>query len=258
MITHSAIYRGWVRHRRYAPRAHAFRFPMFMMYMDLAELPTIFDRRLLWSVRRPAIARFKRSDYHGDPDRPLGACVRATIERQTGVAPVGPIRMLTHLRYFGCCFNPVTFYYCFDAGGERVDAILAEITNTPWRERHAYVLANPSHGAARRFRFDKSFHVSPFMPMNQRYDWVFSDPAEALTVHMRNYQDDERVFDATLRLKRRPISGPALASVLARHPLMTARVVGRIHFEALRLWIKKVPVHPHPRTAAKLAEGQQP
>ena len=107
-------------------------------------------------------------------------CAISCSER-TGARPAGPIRLLTHLRYFGYSFNPVSFYYVFDATDTRVETIVAEITNTPWKERHAYVL--PVAGAARaggrawRFSFEKQFHVSPFMPMDMRYDWRFGAPA---------------------------------------------------------------------------------
>ena len=157
----SCIYRGVVRHRRQAPVAHQFRYPLFMMYLDLDELPTVFDGRWLWSTTRPAVARFCRDDYLGDPSEELAAAVRGAAERLTGHRPSGPIRMLTHLRYFGYVQNPVSFYYCFDAGDREVETILAEITNTPWGERHTYALRSegPAGGACgRSHRFSKSFH----------------------------------------------------------------------------------------------------
>ena len=137
---HSCIYNGWVRHRRYEPTGHEFRYRLFMMYLDLAELPQLFDRYWCWSTRRAALARFQREDYHGDAAKPLDEAVRDSVARVTGRRPSGPIRVLTHLRYFGYIFNPVTFYYCFDESGTQVETILAEITNTPWKERHAYAL----------------------------------------------------------------------------------------------------------------------
>jgi len=249
----SCIYEGLVRHQRLRPTRHGFEYPLFMMYLDLDELPSLFERRWLWSTRRPAPARFRREDYLGSSEEELGDAVRAEAERLTGSRPAGPIRMLTHLRYFGLAMNPVTFYYCFGRDGTSVETILAEITNTPWNERHTYAVH--AHGARRavcgtRHRFTKSFHVSPFMPMDQLYEWTFSEPGRRLQVHMDNRIDGERVFGAALLLSRREISGPALARVLVRYPWMTARVATGIYWQALRLRLKGTPYHEHPRKRA--------
>ena len=128
---HSAIYHGSLRHRRFAPRPHVFGYPLFMVYLDLAELDTVFKGHWLWSTRRAAPARFVRADHLGDPAQPLDQAVRDLVESRGGQRPLGPIRLLTHLRYFGYAFNPVSFYYCFDAAGERVECIVAEVNNTP-------------------------------------------------------------------------------------------------------------------------------
>ncbi|MGH7613475.1 MAG: DUF1365 domain-containing protein [Gemmatimonadales bacterium] len=243
----SAIYTGLVRHRRLRPHPHAFRYRVFMMYLDLHELPDVLDGRWLWSARRAAPAWFRRADYHGDPDMPLDEAVRRTVLRETGVRPAGPIRLLTHLRYFGYCFNPVSFYYCYDARDARVEAVVAEITNTPWKERHAYVLPRtPAMNGVLRFRFGKAFHVSPFMPMDHQYDWRFAEPGRKLGVHMENFDARGKIFDATLSLVRREISGPALARLLLAYPLMTASVAWAIHWNALKIWLKGNPVHTHP------------
>jgi len=243
---HSALYTGLLRHRRFAPRGHEFSYRLFMVYVDLAELHEVFRGRWLWSTSRPAIAWLRRRDYLGDPAVPLDTAVRDRVAAETGVRPQGPIRMLTHLRYFGIGFNPVTFYYCFDRADRRVESIVAEITNTPWNERHAYVL--PDVGPARplRYRIAKQFHVSPFMPMDLSYDWRFSQPSARLSVHMEDLQDDRKIFDATLTLQRREISSAALAHALIAFPFMTARVVGAIYWQALRLWLKRIPFHSHP------------
>lgn len=249
----SAIYEGVVRHRRFAPVEHALRFRMFMMYLDLDELPTLFDGLWAWSCRRPALARWKRSDFlAGASD--LRDEVRARV-RSAGARCDGPIRMLTHLRYFGHIFNPVTFYYCFDPAGERVESVLSEITNTPWKERHAYVVPHAPEdraGLSRR-RFRKGFHVSPFMPMNLDYDWLFKDPGDRLFVQMNLLDGGRRHFDATLSLRRREITPSALRGALARYPLMTARVVARIYWEAWKLKRKGAPVYANPSTLARRA-----
>ena len=238
----SALYFGSLRHRRYAPRPHAFRYRTFMTYLDLAELDEVFRGRWLWSTRRPALAWMRRADYLGDPALPLDEAVRERVARETGRRPRGPVRLLTHLRMLGSCFNPVSFYYCFDERGERVETIVAEITNTPWNERHAYVL----QGERLRFRFSKGFHVSPFMPMGMEYDWRFTVPGERLAVHMRNHRDGRRVFDATLALERREIGAASLAAALARFPATGLQVLGAIYWQALRLALLKTPFYGHP------------
>jgi uncharacterized protein len=144
----SAVYEGWVRHRRVRPVEHSFRYRVFMAYLDLAELPELFDRVPLWSARRAAPAWFRRSDFLGDPELPLRDAVLDRVEELGGARPAGPVRLLANLRYLGHSFNPVSFYFCFAEDGERLAAVLAEVTNTPWGERHSYLLDRGEAGAS--------------------------------------------------------------------------------------------------------------
>jgi len=219
------------------------------MYVDLEECKTLFDRFWLWSTKGFNMARLKRTDHMGDADQPLIETVREKIFNATGLKAEGPIRLLTHFRYFGFGFNPVSFYYCFDKNDRKLETIVCEVNNTPWGDQHIYVLNeqdNLGEGKHMVFSRPKEFHVSPFMPMDMDYNWRFNEPGEHLNVHMENYREQEKIFDATLSLKRSPISSYHLARVLIAYPLVTIKVVAGIYFEALRLWLKKVPFYSHP------------
>ena len=256
----SCIYEGTIRHRRFRPVPNIFQYRLFFMYLDLAELPRVFDAHPLWSSRRPNIAYFRRRDHFGDPQKPIDRAVRDLVAEKTGRPPEGPIRMLTHLRYFGYCFNPATFYYCYDRTKSSVETIIVEIRNTPWGEVHCYVLNREfdEHPVKnwRRHRFAKDFHVSPFIDMNIDYDWRFREPDESIRVHMIDFENGQKLFDASLALNRREISSRALTDVLIKYPLMTAKVTTMIYWQALRLLRKKTPMFVHPKKR-KVAGGRQ-
>jgi uncharacterized protein len=247
---HSCLYHGSVRHKRHGPAAHAFSYQLALLYLDLEEVETVFAGRWLWSAgRKRAPVHWRREDHYGAPERDLRDCIRELVRAQADIEVRGPIRLLTHPRHFGYGFNPVSFYYCFDATGAKVEAIVAEITNTPWGERHCYVLPAASSRSADshlRFRFGKDFHVSPFLPMDHDYDWRFSVPDTRLAVHMCNQSAGAVVFNATLALERKPITGASLAAALGRFPFMTIKVTTAIYWQALRLWLKRAPVFTHP------------
>ena len=206
----SCIYEGQVSHSRTKPANHQFNYRLFMMYLDLDELPTLFQNRWFWSASRPALARFRRSDHLAPDTQPLAEAVRKRVEKETGRRPDGPIRLLTNLSYFGYCFNPVSFYYCFAADGETLEYIVSEVNNTPWGERDSYVMDCTVAGASDacwRFRPTKKMHVSPFMPMEVEYDWTLARPGDRLSVSMANSIDGFRVFGAAMALDRRRITG---------------------------------------------------
>ena len=258
----SAIYEGTVRHRRFMPRTNMFQYRLFFMFLDLEELPTLFDIHPLWSYQRWNVAYFRRKDHFGDPSVSIDIAVRDLVQTHLGDRPAGPIRLLTHLRYFGYCFNPASFYYCYDASDIRVETIVVEIHNTPWGEHHCYVLGDTrnEHPVShwRRYRFNKVFHVSPFIDMDIHYDWRFRVPGETIRVHMIDTEKGKKLFDASMMLKRRPINHKALTQVLLKYPLMTMKVTTMIYFQALRLLLKKTPFFTHPQKRSLPFRGKAP
>ena len=245
----SAIYSGVVRHRRSSPTRHKFSYRLFMMYLDLSEISSVCESNWLWAEDRPAVAQFKRKDYLGNPDTSLSEAVRNNVKESLGYRPEGPIRMLTHLRYFGYVMNPVTFYYCFNTSGDEVEAVIAEITNTPWNKKHTYVLGpndNITPGRRSSHRFRKSFHISPFVDMDNDYHWKFRVPNKRLSVYMEASRQDQKILDVNLLLKRQEITPRRMTKILIKYPFMTMKILGGIYLQATRLWLKGTPFFVHP------------
>jgi hypothetical protein len=257
-----------VRHRRFEKCEHEFRYRLALAYIDLDELPMLLGGRLLAS--RPGPARFRRRHYLGDERVPLARAVRETVAAQTGMRPSGPIRMLANLSSFGHCFNPVSFYYCMDEPGERLDAVVAEVTNTPWGERHAYALSRVRENLRPEERvsakgglspaldggvpalagnFAKALHVSPFMGMDHRYEWHMTVPGETLSVYIANSHEGRLAFDATLSLRRRELTNTSLTRMSMHYPASALRVLALIYAQAARLRLKGLRPHPHPKGA---------
>jgi DUF1365 family protein len=244
----SCLYEGTIRHRRASPE-NEFQHHIALAYLDLDELPELLGGRLVRAW--PGTLRWRRGDYLGDSSMPLAEAVRDQVERLGGHRPPGPVRLLTQLRSFGVCFNPVSFFYCFGADGSELEHVLAEVTNTPWGERRTYRLSEHREGSrVLHGHFAKELHVSPFFGMDHRYHARATVPAETLSVHIENEHQGATVFDATLRLHRRALSPASAARMTAQHPAASARVLALIYGHALALKLKGASVHPHPASAS--------
>jgi DUF1365 family protein len=230
----SAIYEGTIRHRRFAARGHELNHRLALAYVDLDELAELPLRRGLVS--------FRREDYLPGPE-PLADAARALAGTD------GPVRLLANLRTFGHCFNPVSFFYCHGVDGG-LEAVIAEVTNTPWGERHAYVLRRVGIGPVLRGEFDKLLHVSPFMGMDHEYELRVTAPGPTLSVHIESHRAGTVAFDATMALRRRAFSRRVLADVTARYPAATLRTLALIYGHAVALKAKGVPVFGHPAAAS--------
>jgi DUF1365 family protein len=242
----SALYSGWITHRRFTPRGHAFTYRIGMLYLDLDEQEAVMQISPLAGSSRLAPFSFRPGDYlreYTGRGIALIDAVRQILHQALGDAPLGRICLLTQARSWGLSFNPVSFFYCFGADGS-LAAIVCEVTNTPWRERYHYVLPATGDGH-QHFAVAKAFHVSPFLPRGLEYRMSFSQPDERLGVHMADWQGEEKVFDATLNLQREPLSRPALHRYLRNFPWMTAKTCLAIYWQALRLFLKRMPIFSH-------------
>lgn len=242
----SALYSGLITHRRFSPKAHAFTYRIGMLYLDLDEQEQLMKLSPFSGQSRLAPYSFRASDYlheYTAKGISLTGAVREILRASMGRAPLGRICLLTQARSWGLSFNPVSLFYCFELDGT-LAAIVCEVTNTPWGERYHYVLPADADGH-QHFSVAKGFHVSPFLPRDLEYRMSFSQPSERLGVHMADWQGEHKVFDATLNLKREPLTRSALHRHLLSFPWMTAKTCLAIYWQALRLFIKRVPVLSH-------------
>jgi DUF1365 family protein len=250
MVMDSSLYVGTLIHRRFAPRRHVFTYDVGMAFLDIDRLAELCAVSPWLSYDRWNWAAFCNRDHIGDPKRPLRERLREDAAKAGVELPDGPIRLLTNLRYLGYCFNPVSYYYCYGHDGV-LHTVMAEVHNT-WHETHTYwmppALAEP--GRRWSYRFPKAMHVSPFVSMDCDYRFAFGDPSDRLGVHVAMWEKGDFFFDATMRLERRAWSHAELVAFLARFPWHTAKVIAAIHWEALRLWLKRVPVFTHPKKLA--------
>lgn len=245
----SRLYRGRVRHTRRTGKGHAFQYQLQLFAIDLDELPELVRRRWFWSSDGFNLVQFRRADYFGPPEIPLREAVLDRVEAALGHRPQGSLQVLTQLRSCGYLFNPVSFYFCRSARGE-LEAILAEITNTPWGERHAYVMDCTRSKAGDEecsFEFQKEFHISPFFDMDQDYRWSFALQGDQLRIRMANFEGARCVFEVQLEAKSQELTGRSMSVALLRAPLQPLRLHLAIYWQALLLHLKQTPFHPHPK-----------
>ena len=248
MIPQSAIYSGQLRHRRFQPAAHEFQYGLFMAFLDIDRIPELMAASRVASYNRLNWASFQERDHFGDASRSLRERLSTQAAERGIQLPSGPVFLLTHLRYLGFCFNPISVFYCYGKLSQRVELIVAEVNST-FGETHNYWLSGAeqvSGDNSLRYRSPKRMHVSPFMKMSLDYDFTFTEPADGLVAHIATIDAGTPFFDATLTLQRRDWNAANLTAALVKQPWMTAKVVAAIHWEAARLWWKGVPIVPHP------------
>lgn len=235
----SAIYQGTVRHRRFSPKSHDFSYPIYMLAIDLDEIDQLEKSSKLFSASRWALLRLKRSDYLHDKTSLLKQAVIDEVIKLGGPKNIDRVTMVCQARCLGLYFSPVNFYFCQTAGN--TSHMLAEVNNTPWGEKHCYLVPLASSG----YSHDKAFHVSPFMDLNMQYRWFVKAPDKHLSVHIENWRD-EKLFDATMTLEHREWSQTNLRKTLCQWPAMTFSIMKGIYWQALKLFIKAIPFVPHP------------
>ncbi|MGB5707356.1 MAG: DUF1365 domain-containing protein [Arenicellales bacterium] len=242
----SSIYWGNVRHRRFTPVKHEFSYRIAMLMLDLDHVERELNFGPVLGCRHAALGWFRRKDYVGDQTLPLKQEILKQVKQKTGQNLNGKVLVLTHLRYWGFIMNPISVFYCYDKE-EQLQALALQVTNTPWQEKILYVINADNDQRNQLSQFPKAMHVSPFNPMNMRYQCRFRDAEDTLFFHLENHFESEKHTDATMLFKRYPLTRWKLIGLTLRQPVMTIKVGFGIYWQALRLWLKKSPVHDHPK-----------
>lgn len=252
----SAVCTGWVQHVRRSPRRHAFRYRMGMLCVDLARATEVLAASPLWSFNRLNLACILRRDHVRGGGDDLLAAVRECVAAETGQQPEGKVLLLTQPRYFGYCFNPISLFLCFHKGSNtELQAIVAEVHNTPWGEEQIYVLPVEGDAGVWQASFAKHMHVSPFMPMDVTYHLRLAISAARMSVVLACDQGGGRPLTASMQLDRQPVTGRSLWRLIWAYPFTTLRVMAAIHWQALRIWIKRIPVYRHPTHKSGTTQG---
>lgn len=240
----SAILIGRVYHRRLRPTQHAFDYPTAQWWLALDELPEIEQQSRLLSTRKIAPLWFRRADYLRGSEGDLSTAVLAKMSALAGEQLQGRVYFLGNVRTFGLYFSPINCYFLETDDDGQFSHMLAEVSNTPWNERHYYLL-----DLSEPLEHDKAFHVSPFNPIDMRYQWQIKAPQnvenQQSMIHLAAIKR-ERHFTATMRLQRHELNRKAIRRVLVRYPINTVTTVLAIYWQALRLWLKKTPIYDHP------------
>ncbi|MCL4810092.1 MAG: DUF1365 family protein [Thermoanaerobaculia bacterium] len=252
----SCIYEGRVRHRRLLPKPHSFSYPVYQLFLDLDELPRLEERLGLFRHNGRGWSALFDRDYLGPGERPIREKLKDWLASRGIELGERKVFLLTHARVLGYAFNPVSYYYVFGPDGS-LDLAVAEINNT-FGETYGYVLERRgSEKGISTPRFPKVFHISPFLPMDLEYEFHLAVPGESLAVHVDDFENGEKVFDATITARREPLTAASLARALVRHPLMPVLVIAWIHWQALKLWMKQVPVYTRPEPPAGLIRSRR-
>jgi len=242
----SLIFKGKVRHRRFTPKLHQFSYRLFMFCFDTGAISDSFKNIKQISIEAFNWFSFRRKNYLNHPEIPLDDYARQLVKSKFNIYPKGKVYLLTHLSCLGYCLNPISLYFIFDEVNQQLEYLILEVTNTPWGEKHNYVLqstAKPKNEVY-RLRFQKELHVSPFLTMNYDYQFNLKLNKQKISIHMENHINGKKDFDVTLMLK----ATSAYKRVFRNFPLITYKVAAAIYWQALTLWMKGIPFHAHPKT----------
>ncbi len=238
----SALYVGTVRHRRRGEPSHEFSSRVWHALIDLDELPQLATGIRGFSHNGFNLVGFDDRDHMGPTREPVRIKLERWLRSRGIRTEFANVTLLTHLRILGHVFNPVSFFFCRDESNV-LRHVVAEVNNT-FGETYCYLLEADADGA--REEQDKVFHVSPFQPVDGRYRFRINPPGTRMTAHIEVVREGRSVFDTTLTEKRRPLTGPSLFKTVVRHPHTGLRTLGLIHYQALRLWLKRASFYAKP------------